>query len=53
MATRGTYIMYINDNSMVEIFGGIPKILALCSFLRKLMVSDKQIHMAFRTHITL
>ena len=27
--------------------------LVLCHFLRKLMVSDKEIHMAFRTHIQL
>ena len=27
--------------------------LVLCNFLRKLMVSDKKIHRAFRTHTTL
>ena len=27
--------------------------LVLCNFLRKLMVSDKEIHRAFRTHTTL
>ena len=32
-----------------RIFGGIPKMLVLYNFLRKLMVSDKKIHRAFRT----
>ena len=32
-----------------KIVGGIPKILVLCNFLQILMVSDKIIHMAFRT----
>ena len=34
------------------IFGVIPKMLVLCNFKRNLMVSDKTIHKAFRTHIT-
>ena len=46
MATRGSYV----HNSMVKLGGGIPTILVLCNFLRKLMVSDKKIHRAFRTH---
>ena len=36
-----------------KIFGGIPKMLVLCNFLKILMVSDKVIHKAFRTHTTL
>ena len=43
--------MYITLHG--RIFGGIPKILVLCNFLRKLMVSGKNIHRAFRTHTTL
>ena len=46
MDTRGSYV----HNS--RIFGGIPKILVLCNFLRKLMVSDKKIHRALRTRTT-
>ena len=38
--------MYI---TMVEFLEGIPKMLVLCNFLRKLIVSDKTIHGAFRT----
>ena len=40
-------------NFMVKNFGGIPKMLVLCNFLKILMVSDKMIHRAFRTHTTL
>ena len=36
-----------------RIIGGIPIILVLCNFLRKLMVSSKKIHRALRTHTTL
>ena len=49
MATRGSYVHNYNG----RIFGGIPKILVLCNFLRELMVSDKKIHRAFRTHTIL
>ena len=38
MATRGSYV----HNSYGRIFGGIPKMLVLCNFLIKLMVSDKR-----------
>ena len=38
---------------MVKFSGGIPKMLLLCNFLKILMVSDKTIHRAFRTHATL
>ena len=38
MTTRGSYV----HTSMVEFSGGIPKMLIVCSFLRKLMVSDKR-----------
>ena len=53
MATRGSYV----HNSMVEFWGHpndpmIPKMLVLCNFLRKLMVSDKKIHEALRTRTT-
>ena len=44
MATRGSY---------GRIFRGIPKMLVLFYFLRKLMVSDKKIYRAFRTRTTL
>ena len=44
--------MYVH-NSMGDFSGGIPNILVLCNFLRKLTVSDKKIHRAFRTHTTL
>ena len=43
--------MYIT--SVCIYFGGSPKILVLCNFLKMLMVSDKTIHKAFRTHATL
>ena len=33
-----------------RILGGIPIMLVLCNFLRKLMVSNKKIHRALRTH---
>ena len=49
MATRGSCVHI----SMVEFSGGIPKNLVLCNFFRILMVSDKMIHRAFRTHTTL
>ena len=53
MATKGSY----EHNSMVEWGGGggggIPNFFLLGSFLRKLVVSDKNIHRAFRTHTTL
>ena len=49
MAARGSYV----HNSMVKFLGGIPKMLVLCNFLKILMVSDKTIHKAFRTHTTL
>ena len=45
MATRGSYV----HNSMVEFSGA----LILCNFLKILMVLDKMIHKAFRTHATL
>ena len=45
MATRGSYVHYLYG----RIIGGIP-ILFLCNFLRKLMVSNKKIHRALRTH---
>ena len=38
--------MYIALHVHGRIFGGIPKMLVLCSFLRKLMVPDKKIHRA-------
>ena len=47
MATRGSYVHI----SMGIILGGIPIMLVLCNFLRKLMVSNKKIHRALRTHI--
>ena len=34
--------MYITNYG--KNFGGIPKILVLCNFLTKMMVSDKMIH---------
>ena len=43
MATRGSY-MYNG-----KIFWGILKMLVVCNFL-KILVSDKIIHKAFRTH---
>ena len=49
MASRGSYVL----NSMVKIFGGIPKMLVLCNFLKILMVSDKIIQKAFRTRAIL
>ena len=48
MATRGSYV----HNCYGRIFGGIPKMLILCNFLRKFMASDEKIHRAFRTHTT-
>ena len=39
--------------SMGIILGGIPIIIVLCNFLRKLMVSNKMILRALRTHTTL
>ena len=36
--------MYITG----RILGGIPKMLVLCNFLRKFMVSDKKIHRALK-----
>ena len=48
MATRGSYV----HNSMVK-FEAILKMLVLCNFLQILMVSDKTIHKACRTHATL
>ena len=42
--------MYI---TLWQNFWGIPKMLVLCNFLRKLMVSDKKIHRAFQIHTTL
>ena len=50
MMTRGKYVHV--HNSMVD-FTGIPKMLVLCNFHKILMVSDKTIHKAFRTHATL
>ena len=41
--------MYIT--LMVNILGGIPKMFVFCKFLKILMVSDKTIHKAFRTHV--
>ena len=38
MATRGSYVHI----SMGEIIGGIPIILVLCNFLRKLMVFEQK-----------
>ena len=46
MPTRGSYV---HGKS----FGGIPEMLILFNFLKILMVSDKTIHMAIRTHTTL
>ena len=44
--------MYINlDGNFF--FGGILKMLVLCNFLRKFMVSGKMIQRAFRTHTSL
>ena len=48
MATRGSYVRYLYG----RILGGIPIMLVLCNFLRKLMVSNKKIHRALRTHTT-
>ena len=43
--------MYIHVTLNGRIFGGIPEMLVFkCNFLRKLMVSDKKICRAFRTH---
>ena len=42
--------MYI---SLWENSRGIPIMLVLCNFLRKLMVSNKKIHRALRTRTTL
>ena len=39
---RGSYV-----HNSDRIFGGIPKMLVLCNFLRKLMVSHKKIHRDF------
>ena len=52
MATRGSYTCtctYLYG----RILGGIPIMLVLCNFLQKLMVSNKKIHRALRTHTTL
>ena len=49
MATRGSYVHI----SMGIILGGIPIMLVLCNFLRKLIVSNKKIHRALRTRTTL
>ena len=49
MSTRGSYVHI----SMGIILGGIPIIIVLCNFLRKLMVSNKKIHRALRTRTTL
>ena len=49
MATRGSYV----HKPMVKFSEGIPKMLVLCNFFKILMVSDKMIHWAFRTHIPL
>ena len=43
--------MYITLDG--NFFGGIPKMLVLCNFLKILMVSDKTIHRSFRSHATL
>merc|ERR1712074_360060 len=47
-------VMYI---SLWELFSGASRSIIvlslLCNFLRKLMVSNKKIHMALRTHTTL
>ena len=52
MATRGSY-MYVH-NSMAEFSGASENVSFICNFLKKkLMVSDKKIHRAFRTHTTL
>ena len=50
LATRGSSV---HNSIYGNIFGGIPKILVLYNFLKILMVSDKMIHGAFRTHTTL
>ena len=49
---KGAMYMYINLQSYMycKIFRGIPKVLVLCNFLKILMVSDKMIYKAFRTH---
>ena len=39
------YILYLYG----RILGGIPIMLVLCNFLRKLMVLNKEIHRALRT----
>ena len=49
MPNRGSYVYKLYGS----IFGASPKMLVLCNFIRKLMVSDKTIHRAFRTHTTL
>ena len=51
MATRGSYI-YVHS-SMDEFSGASQKMLVLRNFLRKFMVSDKEIHRAFKTPTTL
>ena len=45
MATKGNYV-----HNYGKIFGGILNTLILCNFLKTVMVSDKTIHKAFRTH---
>ena len=50
---EGATCMYMYITLHGRIFGGITKLLVLGNFLRKLMVSDKMIHRAFRTHTTL
>ena len=45
--TRGSCV----HNSMLE-FRAHPQNVSLYNFLKKLMVSDKKIHRAFRTHTT-
>ena len=51
MATRGSYVH--KPYGKKKWGGGIPKMLVLCNFLKILMVSDKMLHKAFRTHTTL
>ena len=48
MSTRGSYV----HKPMVNIFGASQNVV-LCNFLKILMVSDKIIYKAFRTHKTI
>ena len=51
MTTRGSYVH--KPTCMVTFWGASQKCYFFCNFLKILMVSDKAIHKAFRTHLTI